>query len=401
MSSKISVGIVGGGLLGLATAYALQRMKPRTLVRVYEKEDSICLHQSGNNSGVLHCGLYYLPGSLKAHLAVCGIREMISFCEEHQISHEVCGKVVVASNETESERLLDLAARGKANGLHGLSLLSTKELKEKEPYVQAHSSLFVPEEGIADFRAVGRKLSELIQVDEGEIFSATYALSCSVHSESELVLHTNKGDFSHNYIIFCAGLHSDRLYTTSSNVKSDTKIIPFRGEYYSLAGEGAGLLNHLVYPVPDPQFPFLGVHFTRMITGEKEVGPNAVLAFKREGYQLSDFSPGDVFESLSYPGLIRFLGKNFKFSMGEFATSLSKEKFLSKAKKLIPDIELKHLKKGNTGVRAQTMSKSGELVMDFLIKREGRQVHVLNAPSPGATASLVIGKHIVENYVFQ
>lgn len=396
--AKVSVGIVGGGLLGLSISHLLQSKRKDVLVSLYEKESAICEHQSGNNSGVLHCGLYYKPGSLKAKLAVTGIREMISFCRKHNIAHEVCGKVVVSSSELESKRLLDLAKRGEENGLKGLKLLSKEDLRLREPYVRADTSLLVPEEGIVDFKGVGNKLLQLIKEDGGEVFLSHKVLSVREQSNSELVLLTDKGEYSHDFLIFCGGLFSDRLYKASTNSGIDSRIIPFRGEYYSLNESGASLLNHLIYPVPDPQFPFLGVHFTRMINGEKEVGPNAVLAFKREGYKLSDFSLYDTFDSLSFRGLHKFIQKYFLFSMGELGSSLSKNNFLKKAKKMIPDISLEHLGKGTAGVRAQSMSKEGELMMDFLIKKEGRQIHVLNAPSPGATSSLAIADYVLEEY---
>jgi L-2-hydroxyglutarate oxidase len=394
------VAIVGGGILGLAIGYELSKSSTKYKISLFEKESAIGQHQSGNNSGVLHCGLYYKPGSLKAKLALEGIKEMISFCQTNHIDHEVCGKIVVASDEREIQLLDDLAERGKLNGLSGLKFLSAEELKIREPNVKATKALLVPEEGIVSYKQVMDTMASFIESEGGEIFLNNKVLGLSKLSENATLIKTEKFEKAYDLIINCTGLFSDRTYTNLTNHKSPIKILPFRGEYMHIAEEYKNIVNHLIYPVPDPQYPFLGVHFTRMVNGGREVGPNAVLALKREGYKNTDFSFTDAIEALTYKGFLNFLSKNFKFAMGEFASSLSTKAFVAKAKKLIPDVEEYMFTKGGTaGVRAQAISPRGELLMDFNIIKEKNQIHVLNAPSPGATASLSIAKYIIDNYV--
>jgi L-2-hydroxyglutarate oxidase len=396
---KKRIAVVGGGLVGLATAYKILMKFPGTSLHLFEKEDGPGKHQSGRNSGVLHCGLYYQPGSLKAKLAVEGIREMTEFCRTHEIAHEICGKVVVASNEKQNQTLNELAIRGQANGLQGLKFLSPSELKSREPYVIATEALLVPEEGIADYKAVMVTLVTLIQELGGHVHFSTPVWKLKDTGKGQIQINTQHGSYEFDRIVSCTGLHSDRVYSKYTRKKSPLKIVPFRGEYLSFKPEFNSMVNHLVYPVPDVTYPFLGVHFTRMITGEREVGPNAVLAFKREGYRNTDVNLKDAFESLTYVGFLNFLRKNFTFAMGEFASSLSTRSFIAKAKVMIPDVEAHMLEKGSAGVRAQAMDTSGKLLMDFNVIRDGHQVHVLNAPSPGATSSLAIGTYIVENYL--
>ena len=397
MYKNKNIAIIGGGIVGLAIAYKLS--KQGALIHVFEKESSIGVHQSGRNSGVLHCGLYYQPGSLKAQLSVNGIREMIDFCETHSIAHDVCGKVVVATTQKETKALDELASRGNKNGLKGLNYLSREELKLREPFVRAEKALLVPEEGIVDYTAVMQKMVHLIQENKGQIFYNTSIKSIEESSENEVVLSTPNNVYSFDYLVSCAGLWSDKTYTNLTRQKAPLKIIPFRGEYLKFKQGFEDRVNHLVYPVPDAQFPFLGVHFTRMIDGSREVGPNAVLALKREGYLKTSFSFKDSLESLTYPGLLRFIGKNIRFSINELKSSLFMKDFIAKAQKMIPDVDASMLETGPAGVRAQAISQEGKLQMDFNIIREGRQIHVLNAPSPGATASLAIASHIIENYL--
>jgi L-2-hydroxyglutarate oxidase len=397
---KKRIGIIGGGILGLAVAYRIQERDPSIEVVLFEKEDGPGKHQSCHNSGVLHCGLYYKPGSLKANLAVEGIRSMVGFCREHKIDHELCGKVVVASDEREKKILEALAQRGSQNGLIGLKFLGSSELKCREPHVNATASLLVPEEGIVDYPAVMATIASLIEARGGKIFYNSPVIAVHTQADETLIIQTPRHEIAVDQLICCAGLQSDRVYRSLTGEHPPLKIIPFRGEYRKLLPEASELVNHLVYPVPDPLYPFLGVHFTRLVHGGREVGPNAVLALKREGYRISDFSPYDAVDALSYPGFIRFLSKNFRFTLGEFQSSLSKEHFLAKAKKLIPEIKQEHLADGTAGVRAQAVARDGTLVMDFVIKSVGRQIHVLNAPSPGATASFAIARHIVQEYVF-
>jgi len=397
MLKNKNIAIIGGGIIGLAVAYKLSDQG--ALVHVFEKESSVGLHQSGRNSGVLHCGLYYEPGSLKAELSVNGIREMISFCETHAIANDVCGKVVVATTQKEVQALDYLARRGKKNGLNGLQYLSKEELKIREPFVRAEKALLVPEEGIVDYSAVMQKMVNLIQHNNGQVSYNTKVSSIDQSSENEVLLSTIKSNYTFDYLVSCTGLWSDKTYTNLTQQKPPLRIVPFRGEYLKFKQGFEDRINHLVYPVPDAQFPFLGVHFTRMIDGTREVGPNAVLALKREGYSKTSFSLRDSFESLTYPGLLRFVGNNLSFSVNEFKSSLFMKDFIAKAQKMIPDVDASMLETGPAGVRAQAISKEGKLQMDFNIIRKGRQIHVLNAPSPGATASLAIASHIIENYL--
>ncbi len=394
------VAIVGGGILGLAIGYQLTQSKSKYKISLFEKEDSIGKHQSGNNSGVLHCGLYYQPGSLKAKLAVEGIRSMIDFCENNNINHEVCGKIVVASDDREVGFLDNLADRGNKNGLKGLTYLSNGEIKEREPYVQAKKALLVPEEGIVDYKQVMKTLANYIINYGGNIILNEKVLGITNVDFNKIILKTSTIEKEFDLVINCTGLFSDRNYKNLTNKKSPIKIVPFRGEYMHIKNQYKHIVNHLIYPVPDPKYPFLGVHFTRMTNGAREVGPNAVLALKREGYKNTDISLFDTIDSITYKGFFNFMSKNFAFAVGEFASSLSSKAFVAKAKKMIPEIEDYMFEKGGTaGVRAQAMSPEGELIMDFNIIKENNQIHVLNAPSPGATASLSIAQYIIDNYI--
>ena len=391
------IGIIGGGILGLSIAHALVLTK-KYKVHLFEKENEIGQHQSGNNSGVLHCGLYYEPGSLKANLAVNGIREMISFCKKHKIDHDICGKLVVASNEYEVKSLENLAKRGELNGLKGLKFLNKSELNKREPNVLAFKSLLVPEEGIVDYRQVMNKLSEIIQ-ECGGMIHLNSKIQKVINQNNSITVFSNENEINFDKIINCTGLFSDRTFNLITKKKRPLRIIPFRGEYMKIKSEYNDIINHLIYPVPDSKYPFLGVHFTRMVNGDREVGPNAVLAFKREGYKNTDFSISDTLDSVVYKGFFNFLKNNFSFAIGEFSSSIFLSSFVNKAKKLIPDIKPEMLEKGNAGVRAQAMDPNGDLIMDFRIVNEKNQIHVLNAPSPGATASLSIANHIINNYL--
>lgn len=392
--------VIGGGILGLAMGYQILRLYPRSKVVIFEKEKAIGQHQSGNNSGVLHCGLHYKPGSLKAKLAVDGIKEMISFCQENEISHDICGKVVVATDENEINLLENLAQRGSRNGLSGLKFLTKSELKLREPHVFAKKALLVPEEGIVDYKMVMNTMLNKIKERGGEIFFESKIDSITLTNSRTRVISANKIEKEFDYIVNCTGLHSDRVYKNLTKKNSPLKIVPFRGEYLNIEERYNHIVNNLIYPVPDPKYPFLGVHFTRLINGCREVGPNAVFAFKREGYSNLDFSLRDSIDSLTYKGFINFISQNRKFAVKEFISSFSKKAFVNKAKKLIPDIEDFMLVKGGTaGVRAQAMNSDGELIMDFQIIRETNQIHILNAPSPGATASLSIAEYVVKNYI--
>ena len=385
--------IVGGGLVGLATAYKLQLAKPGARVVVLEKESRTGAHQSTHNSGVLHCGLYYQPGSLKARLSVEGIAEMVEFCARHEVDHEVCGKVVVATNEAEESRLDALLSRGAANGLRGLRKLTQAELRVIEPHAAGVAAGLVPQEGIVDYRGVCHTLERCIREKGGTIQTSGRVIRLEQRSGGWLA-ETTSGAVEGKFLINCAGLHCDRVAELAGE-HSELQIVPFRGEYYRLKPAAAGLVRNLIYPVPDPAFPFLGVHFTRLIHGGTECGPNAVLAFAREGYRLRDVNLRDLAQTLTYPGLWRFLRRYPSMAWGEFRQSLSRARFCQALQKLVPDIREEHLEAGGAGVRAQAMLPSGELVQDFHLIRRPNALHVLNAPSPAATASLAIGAHIV------
>jgi L-2-hydroxyglutarate oxidase len=395
MSKRIAV--IGGGIIGLATAYKLQIKYPQAKIILFEKENSLGQHQSSRNSGVLHCGLYYQPGSLKAKLAVSGIQQMTEFCSQNKISHDICGKIVVASNDREIKFLDDLADRGAKNGLTGLKFLTNTELKILEPFVSAEKALLVPQEGIVDYKEVMSTMANHIKARGGEIILSTKVTSV-LNKENTVVISDGNNKWEFDLIYNCAGLFSDRNYERFTHKKRPLRIVPFRGEYLMLKPEAKKLVNHLIYPVPDPEYPFLGVHFTRLINGEREVGPNAVFAFKREGYTNKDFSLKDTLDAVTYAGFLKFIKNNFIFSMNELKSSLFIAEFLKKAKKLIPEIDDSMFVKGTAGVRAQAMDINGKLLMDFNIIREKNQIHVLNAPSPGATASLAIADYIIENY---
>ena len=395
---KKKVAIIGGGILGLAIGYKLSFRRNQFDIIVFEKESEVGCHQSGKNSGVLHCGLNYKPNSLKAKLAVEGIREMILFCKQNEVNFDQCGKIVVATNNVEDKILQDIAKRGKLNGLKKLKFLNKDEINKREPNILGLNALLVPEEGIVDYKGVMLKLVNLIKLNGGNVLFNT-EISNVVSKNNETIINYKEKEKAFDLVINCAGLHSDRVFKSLSQTKRPIRIIPFRGEYMSFKDEYKDMVNHLVYPVPNSKFPFLGVHFTRMINGDREVGPNAVLAFKREGYRNTDFSLKDSFDSLSYIGLHNFIKDNFKFAIGEFSSSFFNKSFINKAKKMMPEIHKNMLKKGGAGVRAQALDPQGELLMDFRVEKLGNQIHVLNAPSPGATASLAIANHIINNYI--
>ena len=392
----MNIAIVGGGIVGLALGYKLSKNKVNK-IHVFEKEKEVGFHQSGRNSGVLHCGLAYKPGSLKAKLAVSGIKQMVKYCKDFKINHDICGKIVVASDENESKLLENTAKRGKLNGLKGLKYLNNMELKQREPFVSSYKSLLVPEEGIVDYKTVMLSMKENIINSRGDIILNSKIKN--IEEKKNLIYINKNSSVGYNTIIYTTGLQSDINYKKFTKNKLNAKIVPFRGEYYILEDHAKKLVNHLVYPVGNPKFPFLGVHFTRMINGDREVGPNAVLAFKREGYKNTDVSINDMIDYLGYSGFLKFIGKNFTFCINEFSTSILKSSFLKKTQKLIPDIRNKDIKNGPAGVRAQGIDSSGNLMMDFEIKTHKNQIHIINAPSPAATSALAIADHIIENYI--
>jgi (S)-2-hydroxyglutarate dehydrogenase len=389
-----SVAIIGGGIVGLATAYRLLERRPQARVTVLEKEEAVGRHQSGHNSGVLHCGLYYKPGSVKARMAVDGIRQMTAFCAQNGIAHEICGKLVVAADESEVPRLRNLHERGTANGLEGLRWLGREEMREIEPHVGGVAALRVPQEGIADFPAVCAALARKIEERGGRVVLDA-RVSRLERRAAGWIVSTTAGDFEAGFVINCAGLQCDRVAEMAGE-RRDMRILPFRGEYYEIKPERRNLVRNLIYPVPDPSFPFLGVHFTRMIHGGIEAGPNAVLAFAREGYRKRDFKARDLFDSLSYAGLWRFLRRYPSMAWFELRRSFSRELFCRSLQRLVPEIQSNDLGTGGAGVRAQAILPSGELEQDFRLIARKDALHVLNAPSPGATASLAIGAEIVK-----
>lgn len=385
--------VIGGGVVGLATAWRLQTMQPGSRVCLLEKEPEVGSHQSGHNSGVLHCGLYYKPGSTKAILAVRGIRQMVEFCREADIAHEVCGKLVVACNDTELERLHKLEERGRQNGLEGIEFLGREAMLEREPNVGGIAALRVPQEGIVDYPAVCRELKRRITANGGDVQTGARVTRLEQRGD-EWIATTPKGEFAGRYLVNCAGLHCDRVAGLAGE-KRETRIVPFRGEYYKLVEGSEGLVRHLIYPVPDPQFPFLGVHFTRLIHGGIEAGPNAVLAFAREGYRKTDVNVRDLWDAVTYPGLWRFVAKYPRMTALELWQSFSIRRFCKALQKLVPNIRVTDIDPGGAGVRAQAMAREGDLIQDFCLIQRPAALHVLNAPSPAATASLAIGEEIV------
>lgn len=387
-----SVAVIGGGIVGLATAWRLGQKLPEARITLLEKEDAVGRHQSGNNSGVLHSGLYYKPGSLKARLAVSGIRQMVAFCQEHRVPHEICGKLVVATDQEELPRLEALGERGQQNGLEGLALLGPDEMREIEPHAGGLAALRVPQEGIVDYGKVCEALVAEITRQGGRVVTGAKVQKLR-QTSGGWIAETPKGGFAVDLLVNCAGLHSDRVSQLAGE-RREARIVPFRGEYYKIRKDRQHLVRNLIYPVPDPSFPFLGVHFTRLIHGGIEAGPNAVLAFAREGYRKTDINLRDLFDALTYRGLWRFLARYPRMSWAELRRSLSKRLFSESLQRLVPKIQVADLETGGAGVRAQALAPSGELLQDFLIIARPNALHVLNAPSPGATAALAIGDYI-------
>lgn len=396
MGTPSDVTVIGGGIVGLATAHALQG-RGVAHVRVLEKEDALARHQSTHNSGVLHAGLQYQPGSEKARLARVGIRRMVEFCQHHGIAHDVCGKLVVATDPSEMDRLQSMLERGKANGLKGLRLLSAAEAREVEPHVRCVAAILVPEEGIADYGGVCLALGREIEGAGGEIVTGA-AVRGLARDGSGWRISTPRGDFATRVVVNCAGLHSDRIADLAGDAPP-SRILPFRGEYLRLRPEREHLVRHLIYPLPEPGFPFLGVHLTRRIGGGIDAGPNAVLAFAREGYDLKTVNPGDLLEALSYKGLWRFTFRHRRMVVRELLQSFDRARFVKALQRLVPEIQADDLIPGGSGVRAQAVTPSGAFVHDFLWVESPGAVHAVNAPSPAATASLAIGEEIAARAV--
>jgi (S)-2-hydroxyglutarate dehydrogenase len=389
---KYDIVVIGGGIVGLATALQLIQKRPSLKIALLEKEDWVAKHQTGNNSGVIHSGIYYKPGSLKATNCLRGYQLLVDFCRENNVPFELCGKIIVASNESEIPLLQNIYQRGIDNGLANLRKLRQGELKEYEPHVTGVEGLFVPQTGIVDYRLVAEAYYRLLLEKGIEVFFNTKATSILDRSRNQEVTTATK-TFLTDFVISCAGLYSDKV--AGMSVKDlHVKIVPFRGEYYKLKKEKEYLVKNLIYPVPDPNFPFLGVHFTRMARGGVEAGPNAVLAFKREGYKKSDINIAELFETLTWPGFQKVAAKYWRTGLSEMYRSFSKSAFTKALQKLVPEIQKQDLEEGGAGVRAQACDRTGGLLDDFMIYETEKSIHVCNAPSPAATSSLAIGETI-------
>ncbi len=388
------IAVIGGGIVGLATAMALGPAagRRRGSLVVLEAEEEISRHQTGNNSGVIHSGLYYSPGSLKARTCTEGARRLYRFCQEHDVAHERCGKLVVAVTESELPALAELERRGRANGLEDLRSLTPEGIREFEPAVSGLAGLWVGDTGIVDYRGVAAAYAEEIRRAGGEVRTGARVRAVR-RSGKERVLETEAGAFRCGLLINCGGLWADRL-ARLCGVDPEVVIVPFRGEYLEWVPGKPSLVRGLVYPVPDPRFPFLGVHFTRNIHGQVEAGPNAVLAFKRSGYSWTDLSLRDTWETLSYPGFQRLAWRYWRFGLGEVVRSLSRRACVRALRRLVPDLRVEDFQAGGAGVRAQALDRQGRLVDDFLILQSEGMIHVLNAVSPAATSSIAIGEHV-------
>lgn len=398
MASFYDLTIIGGGIVGLASAFKIGAAHPRLKLLILEKEPELARHQTGHNSGVIHSGLYYRPGSVKAQACVAGRKALLEYCGRNGVPYEICGKVVVATAAEELPRLEELHRRGVANGLQGLELIGPERLRELEPHAAGVKALHVPETGIIDYKKVAAAYAETIRANGGDI-RVSHRVLAVLERAGELVAQTSMGDYRTKHLINCCGLQSDRvakLIGDGAASEIEHRIIPFRGEYYKISPARHHLVRNLIYPVPDPSFPFLGVHFTRMATGGVEAGPNAVLAYAREGYRHTNVNLGDLWQTVSFKGFWAMAGKYWRTGFGELHRSLSKAAFVKALQRLLPEIRASDLIAGGSGVRAQAVSASGALVDDFVIRQSRNAIHVLNAPSPGATASLAIGRSIAE-----
>jgi len=393
MIGEFDIAVIGGGIVGLASAYKIQKEYPKIRLVVLEKEDQLAKHQTGRNSGVIHSGLYYRPGSYRAKNCVNGRKQLVDFVKQYSIKHDVCGKVVVAVSEDELPRLDKIYETGKANGLEGIAKINQQQLKEIEPFVNGIAAIRVPEAGIIDFVGVTNKLAQLILEINPESKILTSCEVLEISDENKII--TSKGIVKASYNVFCAGLFSDRL-AQKDGLIPDMRIVGFRGDYYDLTPQGMEKVKHLIYPVPNPDFPFLGVHFTRMVDGTIECGPNAVFTFKREGYGKTDFNFKDTLEALLYKGTWKLFFKHWRFGWKEYRRAFSKRLFLKELNRLVPSLKMSDIKVGRSGVRAMALGNDGEVFDDFKIEHKQNSIHVLNAPSPAATACLAIGDEVLK-----
>lgn len=395
-NNSFDIVIIGAGCVGLATAYKINSRYPHLKIAVLEKEDHVSAHQTGRNSGVIHSGIYYKPGSYKAKNCVEGRRELVAFAKEHHIKHDICGKVIVASKEDELEHMNKVFRNGLANGVEDIRLISAQEIKDIEPFCEGIAGIWVGCTGIIDYVGFTEKLAALLEnkFPGSKVFLQTEARQF-VRDGETTTIKTNRGEFITKYLIACAGLQSDRV-AIKEGTGTDSAIVGFRGDYYDLSEKGMSKVRNLIYPVPNPQFPFLGVHFTRMIHGGVECGPNAVFVFKREGYHRTDFNLKDTAEAFGYKGTWKFFAKHWRFGLDEYRGAFSKAYFLKRLQKLIPSLQSDDIVPGRAGVRAMALSREGSMIDDFKIEARGNAIHVLNAPSPAATAALAIGNAIEE-----
>ena len=390
--------IVGGGIVGLATAYKLQSQNPTKSILVLEKEKEVAAHQTGHNSGVIHSGIYYKPGSYKAVKCVEGRRELMNFVKEHNIAHDLCGKIIVATEESELAHMNKVFANGVANGVEGIEMIDAKRISEIEPHCVGIAGIWVPCTGIIDYSDVARKYVELIHAKNNgcKVLTSHRVTDFIKKTDHTTDVVTEKGTFNATYIISCAGLQADRI-TKKDHVKTDSAIVGFRGDYYDLTEKGRSKVKNLIYPVPNPEFPFLGVHFTRMIKGGVECGPNAVFVFDREGYSKTAFSLRDTLAAFGFMGTWNFFKKHWRFGLDEYRGAFSKAYFLNRLRKLIPDLQMDDIVPADRcGIRAMALSGEGNMLDDFKIEFSGNSMHVINSPSPAATASLAYGNEIAE-----
>jgi L-2-hydroxyglutarate oxidase len=393
---KFDIAVIGGGIVGAATFYKLQVKYPNLKIALFEKEALLADHQTGHNSGVIHSGLYYKPGSLKARNCILGRHELVAFAKEHGIKHDVCGKVVVATDASELPNMERVFKTGLENKIEGIQMITADEVRDIEPHVRSIGGIHVPCTGIIDFRGATNKMVEiaLSMQEQSKLFLETEVTSIEKGEETSTI-HTSKGAYEAEYLVFCAGLQSDRL-ARKDGVKLKEQVVGFRGDYYELTPEAKHKVKNLIYPVPNPDFPFLGVHFTRMTDGEVECGPNAVFTFKREGYGKTDFSLKDTYDALTYGGTWKLFFNNMSFGINEYRRAFSKKLFLKTLQRMIPDLTMDDIHPGRSGVRALLLAEDGDTRDDFRIEYHGKSIHVLNAPSPAATASLAIGQYIAD-----